>query len=299
GDWRARAAYDAYRLGAGVARALPGPVADLTARGASAVLLPAMRGRRDMVARHQRRVRGGQLGPLAVRRAVRATFDSYARYWLEAFRLPDASPDALAAGMTVEGFEHIEEGVAAGNGVILALPHLGGWEWAGAWVARCKGLKLAAVVEPLEPPALFEWFVGLRSDLGMSIIPLGDGAGGAVLRALHGNEVLCLLCDRDIGGGGVEVEFFGETTTLPAGPATLALRTGAPLLPTAAYFGRGRNAHHGVIRPPLPVERGSGRLRDDVVRITQALAHELEVLIRRAPEQWHLLQPNWPTDNQA
>ncbi len=295
-DWRARASYDAYRFGSGVARALPGPMADLTARGAGAILLQAMRGRRTMVARHQQRVHDGQLGPFALRRAVRATFDSYARYWLEAFRLPDVGPDELEAGMTVEGFEHIEAGIAAGNGVILALPHLGGWEWAGAWVARCKGLKISAVVEPLEPPELFDWFVGLRHELGMSIIPLGDGAGSAVLRSLHGNEVLCLLSDRDIGGGGVEVEFFGEVTTLPAGPATLALRTGAPLLPTAAYFGASRGSHHGHIRPPVPAERGSGRLRDDVARITQALAHELEELIRQAPEQWHLLQPNWPSD---
>jgi KDO2-lipid IV(A) lauroyltransferase len=295
-DWRSRASYDAYRFGAGVARALPGPMADLTARGAGALLAPALRGRRDMVAKHQQRVAGGTLGPLAVRRAVQATFESYARYWLEAFRLPDVGPAGLDAGMEVDGFQHLEAGLAAGNGVILALPHLGGWEWAGAWLSQSRGTKVSAVVEPLDPPELFEWFVELRKELGMSIIPLGDGAGSAVLHALHANEVLCLLCDRDIGGGGVEVEFFGETTTLPAGPATLALRTGAPILPAAVYFGRRRWSHHGVIRPPVPAERGGGRLREDVARITQAIAHELEDLIRHAPDQWHLLQPNWPSD---
>jgi KDO2-lipid IV(A) lauroyltransferase len=114
-----------------------------------------------------------------------------------------------------------------------------------------------------------------------------------VVRALKANHVVALLCDRDIGGGGIEVEFFGERTRLPGGPATLALRTGAPLLPTAAYFhGRG---HLGVCRGPVPVER-HGSLRDDVTRITQLLAHELEALIRVAPEQWHLMQPNWPSD---
>ena len=127
----------------------------------------------------------------------------------------------------------------------------------------------------------------------MTVVPVGSAATGAVARALRANEVVCLLCDRDIQGGGVEVEFFGERTSLPAGPATLALRTGAPVLPCAVYFDGA--SHHGVVRPPLAVER-EGRLREDVRRITQDLAHELEGLIRRAPEQWHLLQPNWPSD---
>jgi len=115
------------------------------------------------------------------------------------------------------------------------------------------------------------------------------------LQALKRNEIVCLLSDRNIGPGGVEVEFFGERTKLPAGPATLALRTGAPLLPVAVYFTGERNGHLGLVRPPVPVER-RGSLREDVVRVTQALAAELEHVIRRAPEQWHLFQPNWPSD---
>ena len=125
--------------------------------------------------------------------------------------------------------------MADGTGVILALPHLGGWEWAGRWIADC-GIPITVVVEPLEPPELFEWFADFRRSLGMDVVPLGPGAASAAIKAVKANGVLCLLCDRDIGGGGVEVEFFGERTTLPAGPATLALRTGAPVLPTAVYF---------------------------------------------------------------
>ena len=107
---------------------------------------------------------------------------------------------------------------------------------------------------------------------------------------------MCLLSDRDLTGDGVEVEFFGERTTLPAGPATLALRTGAALLPVAVYFTEGRG-HKGMVRPPLDITR-EGRLREDIARITQALAYEFEDLIRVAPEQWHLLQPNWPSDRE-
>jgi KDO2-lipid IV(A) lauroyltransferase len=114
---------------------------------------------------------------------------------------------------------------------------------------------------------------------------------------LKAGRTLALVADRDILGSGVDVEFFGETTTLPAGPATLALRTGAPLLPVAMYF-RPRGGHQGVIRPPMDVTR-TGKFRADVTRLTQALAHEMETFIRAAPEQWHLVQPNWPSDVEA
>jgi KDO2-lipid IV(A) lauroyltransferase len=160
-----------------------------------------------------------------------------------------------------------------------------------------RGHALLAVVEPVEPPELFDWFAAVREHLGLEIVPLGEGVASAVLRALRDNRAVCLLSDRDLTGDGVAVEFFGERTTLPAGPATLALRTGAALLPVAVYFGPGR-MHHGVVRPPITVER-RGRLRDDIARITSALAGELESLIRAAPDQWHLLQPNWPSDRPA
>ncbi|MFZ4720380.1 MAG: phosphatidylinositol mannoside acyltransferase, partial [Ilumatobacteraceae bacterium] len=181
-----------------------------------------------------------------------------------------------------------------GNGCIFALPHLGGWEWAGRWMTD-QGFKLTVVVEALEPPELFEWFADLRKELGMTVVPTGPKAGAAVMRALRANEIVCLLCDRDIERNGVEVEFFGEVTTLPAGPATLGLRIGSPILPVGVYFTPQHNGHHALVRPPVSAKRQDG-LREDVLRVTQSLARELEFLIRRAPEQWHLFQPNWPSD---
>jgi KDO2-lipid IV(A) lauroyltransferase len=194
---------------------------------------------------------------------------------------------------TIQGWEHIEAGLERGKGVIFALPHLGGWEWGGAWMAL-RGHRLLAVVERIEPPQLLEWFKEQRADIGIDVVPLGPDVSRTVLQGLRDNRIVCLLCDRDIEGDGVEVEFFGERTTLPGGPATLALRTGATLVPAAVYFRPGRD-HLGVVRPPIEVER-VGKLREDIQRITQVLAHELEQLIRVAPEQWHLLQPNWPSD---
>lgn len=285
-------AYLAYRAGSAFARALPRAAVLPASRAAGAVAARAMDGRRDMAAAHQQRVVPGLEGP-ALERAVRHVFDSYARYWAESFRLPGTGCDELEAGLRTEGYDRVVAALDGGNGCILAMPHLGGWEWAAFWLTRCKGMPVTAVVEPVEPPELARWFVGLREKLGMEVVPLGPEAGPIVARALKRNRVLALLCDRDVAGGGVEVEFFGERTTLPAGPATLALRTGAPLLPAAVYF---EGDHHfGLARPPLDTTR-RGKLRDDVARVTQDLAHELEALIRRAPEQWHLLQPNWPRD---
>jgi KDO2-lipid IV(A) lauroyltransferase len=133
--------------------------------------------------------------------------------------------------------------------------------------------------------------------LGVEVIPADASAGTAVLQAVKAGRTLALVADRDILGTGVEVEFFGETTKLPAGPATLALRGGAVLLPAAVYFSR-RGGHVGVCKPPVRVER-TGGFRSDVGRLTQVLAREMEDLIRRAPDQWHLMQPNWPSDLEA
>jgi phosphatidylinositol dimannoside acyltransferase len=292
-----RAAYLSYRAGAGLAQVLPFAVAEGLARVAGLAAGRLMGGRREMVARHQQRAAGHRLGDDELKERVRGTFDSYARYWLEIFRLPREVRDGnVSPYFDLAGYEHITASVANGRGTILALPHLGGWEWAGAWMAE-QGHRMLAVVEPIEPPELFDWFVEQRNAIGLEIVPLGPDVSSRVLRALRDNEIVCLLCDRDLTGDGIEVEFFGERTTLPAGPATLALRTGAALLPCATYFGPGRE-HHARVRPPVVVER-EGRLRDDIARITQALACEFEALIREAPEQWHLLQPNWPSDQAA
>jgi KDO2-lipid IV(A) lauroyltransferase len=289
-----RAVYAAYRGAAWLAQTLPYPAAEALARFGGAAAPHVMRERAAMVARHQRRIAGGALTDTEVRARVRETFGSYSRYWLEIFRLPvDVRHREVVPHFTIDGYEHIEASVLAGKGTILALPHLGGWEWAGAWMAE-QGHKLLAVVEPLEPTALFEWFADQRNAFGLDIIPLGPGISNELLRALRDNRILCLLCDRDLTGDGVDVEFFGERTTLPGGPATLALRTGAALLPCATYFGAGR-AHAARVLPPVGTAR-TGHLRDDIARITQTLADEFERLIREAPEQWHLLQPNWPSD---
>jgi len=290
---RAKAVVGSFRAASALSRAVPEPVAELAARGIGTGVATLAGERRRIVERNVRRALGPELHGRELRRTVNEVYRSYARYYIESFRLPGTPAETVAARFTTEGYEQIPESVEAGIGPILALPHLGGWEWAAFWLALVPKLRVTAVAEALEPPELFQWFTGLRESLGMNIVPLGPSAGGDVVRAIRDCHVVCLLCDRFLAGAAIEVEFFGERTLLPAGPATLAMRTGAPLLPTAVFF-QGDN-HHAIVRPAIRIER-RGSFREDVTRVTQTLASELELLIRRAPEQWHLLQPNWPSD---
>ena len=177
---------------------------------------------------------------------------------------------------------------------MLALPHLGNWDFAGAWLAR-RGYTVTVVAEPLEPPELFEWFVETRGQLGMRVIPLSPHAGTEVLHAVRANEVVCLLCDRDLTGDGHRGRVLRRAhhAARRAGDARAARRraadSGRVLLPCRTGATRPTSC------PPIPAERG-GRIRDDLTRVTQDLAHRFEELIRVAPEHWHLLQPNWPSD---
>ncbi len=286
-----------YKVASMLARVAPSKLLEGASVGAGSSLARAMKQNRAMVMRHLRRVDPSLTGK-QLHVATQQAFVSYTRYYLETFRLPSQSTSQIAAGHHVEGFEHIERAASHGKGTILALPHMGGWEWSGRWLID-QGFQLTAVVERLENTELFEWFVNLRSRYGVNVIALTDDAGVAVGKALRDNHVVSLLCDRDIPKDGkrtgVEVQFFGETTTVPAGPAFFALRTGASLLPMATFFTPGAYGHKAVIRPALVVER-QGSLREDVSRITQLLMFEIENLIRQAPEQWHLFQPNWPSD---
>ena len=224
-------------------------------------------------------------------RFVDRGFASYGRYWAESAKLPGLGTTIIHDRFRIaEGLEHLEEARERGRGTVIALPHIGSWEWGGSFMSQL-GLGMTCVAEELEPPELFAWFKEKRESIGIRIEPLDAHAGTVLLTTLKEGGVVGLLCDRDIQNNGIEVDFFGERVTIPAGPATLALRTGATLVAAACYSGPGRD-HFAVVTPPIEAERRE-RLRDDVTRVTQLVAHELEGLIRRAPEQWHVLQPRF------
>jgi KDO2-lipid IV(A) lauroyltransferase len=228
------------------------------------------------------------VGPEAAGPAARDAFRWYGRYWAETFRMQDLSDPELDARFRMEGREHIEAAFAAGRGAVIATPHLGNWDAGGRWVAR--RWPLTVVVEVLRPRMLFDRFVAHRRAGGMNIVPLerGGDATARCLERLGRGDLVALVCDRDLSGTGVEVKMFGRRTKMPPGPAVLALRAGAPLIP-AGMFQFEDGAWLARVLPPLPppVEE------DAVGALTQRLAESFETLIGAAPAQWHVFKPYW------
>ena len=300
-QWRDKARFLTYTgLGAAMGH-MPEPMAHGIARTVAGVM--ALRGG-PALAMHQRQMRrvlasecaeGVEPDAGLVRRLSRRSFDYYARYWADGARLPYETEAGVRLHWRLEsGREHLSKAMADGKGIVMALPHVGSWEWGGYWLAL-EGMPMTAVVEVLEPEELFEWFVAKRAAMGLTAVPLGEGSTAPLVRAIKNNQLAGLVSDRDLVGNGVAVEFFGERTTLPGGAATLAIRTGAPLIVVCVYSGPGRNWHTAVVHPPLDTSR-RGTLREDITRITQDMARVFEHDIRCRPEQWHMYQPNWPSD---
>lgn len=223
---------------------------------------------------------------------LRASMRSYARYWREAFRLPSMDHDALVAEMdrTIEGLEHLDAALAAGNGVVVALPHSANWDLGGTWLAKRYG-GFATVAERLKPESLYQRFLEYREGLGFTVLPLTGEAEGPFPRlrqVLADNGIVCLMGERDLRRTGVEVDFFGARTRMPAGPVTLAQSTGATLLYAEFYY---RDADSMAIRVHPPVD-----VNCSVEQATQHLADLFAAGIGRHPEDWHMLQPQWLDD---
>ena len=245
---------------------------------------------RDQVARNLARVLGRR--PDEVGEAViRAAYASYARYWLDAFRLHVMDVDRILAASPGEGLEHVDAMRDSGSGGILATAHLGSWDVGALWSSH-RRWGMVVVAEVVRPRRLFERFVRLRVEAGIDVVPLVRG--GPMLDALEGRVraggLATLLADRDLTRRGPIVEFFGEPCRLPPGGAALARRTGRPVA-TGAWLTDG-DGFRGVVLPAVDV---SGL---DVHEGTQVLARELERLIALAPEQWHVFVPNWLADRE-
>jgi KDO2-lipid IV(A) lauroyltransferase len=231
----------------------------------------------------------------AVRELSRRGMRSYARYWLEVFRLPVIPPGEILGRMRCTGEEATALAhLAAGRGVIFALPHMGNWEHAGAWIVLRGAGKFTTVAERLHPASLYDRFVAFRESLGMEVLPHSGGAGrfGVLTQRLQSGGLVCLLCERDLTGSGIEVTLFGEPARMMGGPAALALHTGAALMPvTLWYDGPYWCAHiHGELGVP------GGGDAEKVTVLTQRLARVFEAAIAAHPEDWHMLQKVFTAD---
>jgi lauroyl/myristoyl acyltransferase len=222
---------------------------------------------------------------------TKAAMRSYARYWCEAFRLPSMSRQRLIDGTTTVGEPLLRESAASPRGTILVLPHTGNWDAAGAWCGL-TGAPFTTVAERLKPDSLFDQFVAFRQSLGMEVLPLTGGERppfDVLAERLEAGGMICLLADRDLTPRGIDVEFFGATARMPAGPARLALDTGADLIPTTLSFTPGGWEIH--FHPYVG--------RSDLDTMTQDVARAFELGIRNHPADWHMLQKVWLDDLDA
>jgi lauroyl/myristoyl acyltransferase len=237
-----------------------------------------------------RRVIGPRASGKELRALSRAGMRSYARYWMEVFRLPVIGRERILAGTTSNGAEQAAFAqLAAGRGVVFALPHTGNWEVAGAWIIARGAGKFTTVAERLKPESVFLRFLAFRESLGFEVLPAtgGNSRFGVLAQRLRAGGMVCLPADRDVTGGGIEVEFFGQKARMMGGPAALAVQTGAALMPAVLWFeGRGWGVH---IYPEVPVP-AEGSRRDKIAAMTQQMARNFEAGIAAHPEDWHMLQ---------
>lgn len=217
---------------------------------------------------------------------------SYLRYWCDTFRFPDWSRERIAGSVEVTNEHFLMDAIRAGTGVIVALPHSGNWDHAGAYFCG-KGVKLVTVAERLKPEALFRKFLAYRQAMGMEVLPL-DGRVIAILaKRLREGQLVALVADRDLSRTGITVNFFGGKARMPAGPALLALNTGAPLL--TAYVSYTRTGIHIDFRETqIPVTRSK---EEQVLALVQQCANDFAGGIAAHPEDWHMLQRIWVDDD--
>jgi KDO2-lipid IV(A) lauroyltransferase len=248
----------------------------------------------ELVSGHMRRVRGTDVPDEQIAQDVQRMYESSGRYWAETFWLRRRRHSAIISRVERVNFEPVFRARDEGTGIIFALPHTGNWEVAGL-IADEIGVRALAVAEDLPNPRITDWFLRVRNSVGIDVVLTSDSSKQSKLvRTLKAGGTIALLADRDILGSGHNVEFFGEVTRMPSGPAALAVLTGAALIPVSAEFQEGAG-HRLVVRDPIEIPDVGDR-KEKVAAVAEALARELEDLIRSVPPQWHLFQPNWPSD---
>lgn len=283
--------YRYYRFCEWLASWLPQRAAYALARVSGVGLFILCRGLRRTLIANQRRLLPGA-SRRAVARSARRVSISVAKNYYDLFRLPSLTRQDLLAYFDVRGIEHLAAAHARGKGVIVVAPHMGSYNLVPSYVSSL-GYPTVAVVEHIRDPKLHDYFFRLRANQGVQLFTTGPEDVRNILRALRAGHVVMMLADRNVGTSSDVVTFFGERTLLPAGPALIARRTGAALLPAYSYrVGNTRSVAVGLPEMRLPESAGTPEQRR--AADTQAVAHELEKMILVAPDQWDILQPVWP-----
>lgn len=243
------------------------------------------------------RVLGADVDGKDLRAASREVLRNYARYWLEIFRLPVLPVERLVDGMyDPDGSaQAILDAAAAGRGVVIAVPHMGNWDQAGAWIITKGAGSFTTVAERLKPESVYERFVTFREGLGMEVLPASGGVRpfGILAERLRSGKIVILPADRDVTGSGIEVDFFGEKAKMMGGSAALAVLTGAALLPATLWFTEDGWGVKVGAEIPQPAE---GTRPQKIAAMMQEVARFFEAGIREHPYDWLMLQKVFVAD---
>ena len=290
--------YYAYVAGSRLALALPERWVYGLAHALGRLGWRISKKKRAVVGRNLARITGHDASSAEVARLTRSAFESYARYWLETFRLVREDGAFFLDRFRCLKEEKIDEVLSRGKGAVVLVGHLGNWDAAGAWVGA-RGNTLVTVAEVLRPRRMFDFFVSHRARLGMVIHAAQSGVTNKLVEAVEQGAVVAILGDRDLKGSGIEADFFGDVATFPPGAASVALRAGVPLLVAGVYSALHEDGKRGwtaEIGGPIELPDDAGE--NAVSELTARAAQELERFVARHPEEWHVFQPFWVADRQ-
>lgn len=226
--------------------------------------------------------------PAAMDQLMQSAASSYMRYWCDTFRSPDWSKERISSTTTVTREELLTDPMRDGRGVVVALPHAGNWDHAGAYFCA-MGFPLVTVAEKLKPEALFNKFLEYRQNMGMEVLSTDSKAMGTLMQRARDGALIALVADRDLSRSGVDVNFFGHPSRMPAGAALLAVRTGIPLI--TAFVSYTKSGIH-IEFNGVPIPSG-GTEAERVSQVVQKCADFFAMGISKAPQDWHMLQRIW------
>ena len=271
-----------YRVSARVLRALPPGLRHIVATPGGTAWFWLSAGQRRAALDNYAAALGRERSDPEVARVARRAFQNYGRMLMDFLLVGSLTPEELLQRVTFGGLEHLDAALAGGRGVIMAVPHMGSWDMVGA-AGGALGYPISAVTERF-PGSLNEAVVRTRQRFGLDVIMLGRSAVRAITDALQTNRVVALLCDLEQGPG-LEVRFFGRRAIVPGGPAAIALKTGAPLIPACQYV-TSRGRHHMQLDPPMALRDGETK-----ESLMQRIVSRFEDFIKERPDQWYAFRP--------
>lgn len=226
--------------------------------------------------------------PSDLEKLVLRGLESYMRYWCDTFRIHRWSHERIEESVSLKNDHLLRDPMQEGRGVVIALPHSGNWDHAGAYFCQ-QGIPLVTVAEILKPEKLFAKFLRYREQMGFEVLGLDSRAFVTLIKRAREKRLIALVADRDLSESGISVNFFGHEAKMPAGPAVLAIREGLPLVAAhVSYSPTGIHIEFNEVAIP-DIDNEEERIQETVQRTANLFADG----ISKAPEDWHMLQRIW------